>query len=123
MNALRINSTAKTRGQFMSLKNSVANALIELSLRELEASNLGDAPLAEGLSEARTKIAREMLDLRLAEIAFVQSEGSVSQGVKRLARSVDAAQEQLKLLKDLTTSAQAAQEILSLIRGLEGDIA
>jgi hypothetical protein len=106
----------------MSLKNSVANALIELSLRELEASNLGDGALAQSLSQARTKIAREMLDLRLAEIAFVQSEGSVSLGVKRLARAVDAAQEQLKLLKDLSTSAQAAQEILSLIRGLEGDI-
>lgn len=122
MNAFRSNSTAKTRGQFMSLKNSVANALIELSLRELEASNLGDGALAQSLSQARTKIAREMLDLRLAEIAFVQSEGSVSLGVKRLARAVDAAQEQLKLLKDLSTSAQAAQEILSLIRGLEGDI-
>lgn len=110
--------TAKTRGQFQSLKSTTFNAMVRLFDQENEAHDAGDTALANQLFAERVRLRDELMEIRKAEIAFLSSARSLTQQITALDQAIARAKRGLRDMTRLNSALQGAAQVIGVLTGL-----
>lgn len=107
-----------SRVQFNTLKIICAEAMADLNDRLQEARDDGNDGLARDLIDAIRKLLDRMLEIRKAEIAYMNSTLPDATALQRLQTAIRNADIGLKRLDKLATALEGASKIISVLTRL-----
>lgn len=113
-----IKHTPKSRGQFESIKSSIMSSIFKISEREYEAMNSGNEQLKNQLFEKRIELQMEILSIREAEIAYLNSDLAIEEAKARLIKATQEIKNTLSGLQKINTALQSASQIFTLLTRL-----
>lgn len=115
MNMAFLVSTPKIRGLFLSLKLLYSNALIEISVKELEVDRRHNPLLALELADRRSEMAKRLINLRLCEIDLMNSVVSTKKAIAQLTVAKTLAQEHLEHLQTSEDTLEVSDKLIRLL--------
>ncbi len=112
-----------TRGQFVSLKTSLVNAVHnlferELALRRKPTLSPNDEQVLAVLFAKRKTLQNAIAEEREAEINFLSSPATLEDANATLANATAEARAQLQRMADLQAALLAADQIVQIVTGL-----
>jgi hypothetical protein len=109
------NLTATARVQFNTLKIICSEAMAELHERLDEARAAGDEALVRDLLDAIRKLMGRMVEIRRAEIAYLNSTLAEDTGLQRLQKAIRNADSGLNGMKKLAEALAGAAKLIGLL--------
>jgi hypothetical protein len=103
------------RVQFNTLKIICAEAGADLSDRLAEARATGNKPMEDAIVAQMQKLIGKVLEIRKAEIAYLNSTLADDAALKKLQSSIRAADAGLKRMQKLTTVLDGAAKLLTVL--------
>jgi hypothetical protein len=107
-----------SRVQFNTLKIISTEAMADLNDRLREARADGNDALARDLIDAIRKLMDRMLEIRRAEIAYLNSTLADTTAMQRLQTAIRNADLGLKKMQDLATALEGASKLISVLTRL-----